>query len=183
MRILNNSILTRASFVDAILCWAEFDGTELSGVDFSGANLLNSEMETAIGLSRKWAMVWKIVNQASEKRILSSIDLRNANLKGSYLVGADLSGSDLSYANLSNAQLMEADLSGANLYQANLTETNLSKAIIARANLEMANLVDANLSQVDLRGSNLRNAQISEQQLKGVSSLFHTILPNGRKNE
>ena len=60
--------------------------------------------------------------------LLSACD---SNVRGAYLVRADLSGADLS----------GADLSEADLYRANLRNANLSEA-----RLRGADLTDANLS-------------------------------------
>ena len=49
---------------------------------------------------------------------LSDLDFRNANLRGTYLVGADLSGCDLRGACLESTDLNHACLRGAKLHQA-----------------------------------------------------------------
>ena len=72
--------------------------------------------------------------------LLSACD---SNVRGAYLVRADLSGADLSQADLYRAKLSGAKLSQANLYRANLRNANLSEA-----RLRGADLTDANLSGV-----------------------------------
>ena len=57
---------------------------------------------------------------------------------------ANLSGADLSGADLSEANLREANLSGANLREANLRGANLSDADLREANLRGANLSEVN---------------------------------------
>lgn len=53
---------------------------------------------------------------------LSRLDLRQANLRGTHLVGSDLSAADLRGAVLEGADLTNACLRGANLRGANLRE-------------------------------------------------------------
>lgn len=56
------------------------------------------------------------------------VDLKGADLKSAYLVGADLSCDDLSGANLSSAYMSEADLSYADLRGAYMIGANLRNA-------------------------------------------------------
>src|SRR3989304_5733604 len=81
-------------------------GTDLSGIDLSGAHL--QRLMSGMGLD---GPVW----------FARSMDLRGwvrangVNLPGAQLDGANPSGSDLSGANLEGAVLVDADLTGANL--------------------------------------------------------------------
>jgi len=50
----------------------------------------------------------------------SGLDLRVADLRGAYLIDANLSGADLRVANLSGVDLSDANLGGANLRGVNL---------------------------------------------------------------
>ena len=70
-----------------------------------------------LGLSVKWA-IRAVAN-------LRDTYLRGADLRGADLSGRDLRGADLSYADLSNANLSNADLSDTYLSHANLSNTNL----------------------------------------------------------
>ena len=90
--------------------------------------------------------------------------LSNVNLKGAYLVAANLAGDDLSDSNLSGATL-----TGANLSNADLTDTNLSGA-----NLTGANLSGTNLTQTNLKGA----TGLIAGQLTGVS-WNKTTCPDG----
>jgi uncharacterized protein YjbI with pentapeptide repeats len=56
--------------------------------------------------------------------------LKNGNLSGCYLAGANLSG-----ANATNANLVATYLAGANLSSANLSHANLRGAVLTGANL------------------------------------------------
>lgn len=112
--------------------------------------------------------------------ILCGADLREANLRGAKLrdaslCGADLCGTDLREADLRGADLREVDFREANLYEANLRETNLCgvilreaylrKAILYKANLCGADLHGANLCRTDLRGANLNEASLYKADL------------------
>ena len=106
-------------------------------------------------------------------------DLYGANLKGAYLVDADLEGADLRDAILYGARLMGTNLRAANLKDANLLAANLEGANLRRTNLEGANLRRANLQDAKLRGarlmgadlhtSNLEYADLTDADLKGAN--------------
>ena len=82
---------------------------------------------------------------------ITNAKLRQANLFGSKLIGADLAYTDLVKANLSYADLNDANLKG----------TNLTGADLAYANLSGADLTFADLSQAVLGGVILNGAQLS----------------------
>ncbi len=75
-------------------------------------------------------------------------DLRDANLRGAFLCGADLRDADLRDADLRGAFLCGADLRDADLRDADLRGANLCDADLRDADLRGANLCDA-----DLRGA------------------------------
>ena len=77
----------------------------------------------------------------------------------------DLKEANLSGANLNGANLRRANLNGANLSGANLAKANLSDANLSKVNLRMANLAGANLSGTDLNGANLSGANLSKTDL------------------
>lgn len=93
---------------------------DLSGVDFSGANLQSINLQNACligadlrGSDLSWAN-------------LIDADLRGASLKGARLYNADLRGADLKDADLKNANLKEARLYNADLRDAEFSEGWLS---------------------------------------------------------
>jgi uncharacterized protein YjbI with pentapeptide repeats len=115
---------------------------------------------------------------------LWAADLREADLRRCYLIGADMAKVDLQAADLTEADLNTADLTEADLDSANLTDTkfaeaNLTGAHLANveatganftgANLAGANLTGANLSGANLRGANLTGANLSGAQLAGAN--------------
>jgi esterase/lipase superfamily enzyme len=103
-------------------------------------------------------------------------DLREADLGGANLSGANLHEADLSGGNLSRANLREADLSGGNLRRANLREADLSGANLHEADLSGGNLSRANLHEADLSGGNLSRANLREADLSGANLSFATLV-------
>lgn len=95
-------------------------------------------------------------------------NFRRANLKETDLRGAYLIGADLSYANLKEADLAGAYLNGANLKEANLKEAELDEAHLTGADLSGARLVEANLSGADLEKANLEEADLRGAFLVGT---------------
>jgi hypothetical protein len=100
--------------------------------------------------------------------------LRDADLSGTSLFGANLnlanlSAADLRGANLGAAGLYRADLSNANLFDAHLNSANLSGADLDRANLSDADLLGANLSDANLNYADLRGARLLRAQLRTAS--------------
>lgn len=92
-------------------------------------------------------------------------DLSEAELRGAYLMEANLRGADLRGADLSEAYLGGADLRRADLSEADLSGANLTRADIRRADLSGANLSGAKLNMVDLRGTDLKEADLSGADL------------------
>lgn len=103
-----------------------------------------------------------------KKADFSHCDLRNMNLSGRYLAGANLSNS-----NFDNAKLMKTNLAGANLTESSMKNVNFSdinavKTIFIKTNFEKSAfrnadfretvLTDAEFKNVRLRGCILDNA-------------------------
>ena len=110
-------------------------------------------------------------------------DLRIARLESAVLVGVDLQEADLTRAKLQGANLERAQLQGATLDAANLQGSNLTRADLqrvdlkgaklqganlTRAKLQRADLKGANLQGVDLKGANLQRANLQRAKLQGV---------------
>jgi len=114
------------------------------------------------------------VKETLVKAVSSDANLSGADLRGTYLSGADLSDANLSGANLrgtylSSANLSSANLSGTYLSDAYLSGADLSSANLRGANLSGADLSDANLSGADLRGTYLSGADLSDANLSGAN--------------
>lgn len=127
--------------------------------------------------------VW---NKWREENSDIRIDLSNACLSNTVLIGADLKGANFSRAIFDNADLTKADLAGsnleyayfdrailknvnlitANLEYARLYRCNLTNAKLLRAKLEMARLNESDLTRTNLSSASLKNTGLSEVNLK-----------------
>ena len=90
----------------------------------------------------------------------------NANLQGSWMIGADLRMACLENAILVGVNLQEADLTGAKLQEAKLNGAQLQGAILKEARLQEANLTEANLQRAILKNAKLQGATLSDAQLQ-----------------
>ena len=93
------------------------------------------------------------------------INLREADLAGQFLAGADLHLAHLAGADLQGADLSKADLRDADLQGAQLAGANLRQAILAGATLRQADLRKAVLESADLRGADLEGADLEGADL------------------
>jgi uncharacterized protein YjbI with pentapeptide repeats len=120
-----------------------------------------------------------VVGRRDPERDVRQIDLAGArligaNLDGAYLVRADLQDADLTSANLSNADLTAAYLRKADLHGAFLAFAKLGGAnLIDGANLQAAYLVGAYFTDevfggAKLPGANLASATIARVDLTDV---------------
>lgn len=106
-----------------------FEGQDLSGLDFSSAELIQVSFENAN------------LNGTNFYNVeFHRVSFKNAQLSHASFALADLShtelrGADLSYANLAHANLRGANLQGANLSHANLGLTNFQQANLSNATL------------------------------------------------
>jgi outer membrane protein assembly factor BamB len=82
-----------------------------------------------------------------------ALNLKNANLSGCYLPGANLVGANATAANLTGTYLDHANLSGANLTQASLQRSWLANANFSNAKLNFANLTGAKTTGATFTGA------------------------------
>ena len=93
-----------------------------------------------------------------------NVVLANQDVKGADFGDANMEGMDIRFADLSGSFMRGANLRGANLRGANLTFTDLQDS-----NLENADLGNrAYLLGADLRWANLRNAYFDGSRLRGA---------------
>lgn len=95
---------------------------------------------------------------------LQGIDLREAQLDG-----ADIWGADLREAAFVNASMRQARLNGSNLEGADLRETDLAGAFLVEVNLKKVRFLGASLRQAHLSGADLTKAALPQIDLKGAS--------------
>jgi len=106
---------------------------------------------------------------------LGSAQMDQTNLAGASLHNANLSGARLSYAILSGSELSGADMAEANLYQANLSSAQLRNANLSKANISSANLSKARLYKVNLVNASIFNSNLNEIEL-GESNISEAWL-------
>lgn len=94
-----------------------------------------------------------------------------ANLKGAYLVEADLGSANLFDADLTGAFLCGAHLGVTNLRFAQLANSDLSDASLAGTNLTSAKLDGANFAGVRLSGTIFANCDLSG--VHGLTKVVH----------
>ena len=97
-----------------------------------------------------------------------------ADLRDTYLLGADLRGANLWKADLRDTYLLGADLRGANLHSANLRNANLQNTNLGMADLSGADLQGANLLGANLRDANLRGTVLENRALLTFQYNKHT---------
>lgn len=119
--------------------------------------MLNEEHYACL---KKGVQTW---NEWRQKNPGVLVNLSEANLSMTYLIGANLSRANLSGANLSRAKLEKVNFMGADLFMAYLSGANLSMANLSKANLSMAYL-----SMAELIGANLSMANLSRTQALGT---------------
>jgi len=116
---------------------------------------------------------------------LDGADFSEGDFNGAYFIAAfidhcgfvcaSLKDANLSGAHLKGAQLKSANLEGANLLGAELRDTNFQGA-----NLEGALLLDANFEGAQLSGANIRKATLLTQaQIDTAFGNSKTQLPDG----
>jgi uncharacterized protein YjbI with pentapeptide repeats len=101
--------------------------------------------------------------------------LVDADLRGVDLTGRDLSRADLSRADLREATLVGADLTGATLHGTRLEGAELAGAKLVGAHLEAAEATSAGFGRADLTGATLfggtfDHASFVEAKLDGVDA-------------
>lgn len=161
----NHAFIRRVAIAIGAMGGTSFREANLTGVNFTGAILRNTDFIKADLTHTIWYQVKKLELARLDNTILDNSKVRdllvnqnpnnnsyeNANLEGAYLVDFDLR-----YVNFKNANLSQANLSRANLNKANLTEAKLTKA-----NLQSANLADSILDKVQAIGTDFTQADFT----------------------
>lgn len=124
--------------------------------------------EQQVVLIKKGPETW---NQWREQNPDESIDLSEADLRGTSLIKANLKGANLKLAKLQFSNLAGALLEGANMEQARLQEANLQGAQLENANLKKCNLMESNLLGTNLQNANVQSAQFNEDVMFGKTNL------------
>lgn len=99
---------------------------------------------------------------------LSGADLRDARLVEANLEGVDLTGALLDDADLSRAKLQSATLDGASFYRTRLAEADLTQVHARQAQFSAATLDDVQAHQADFSGSVFENASMKRMRAQGA---------------
>lgn len=171
-----NTILMsyQASITDMMLHNNLRDAKELS-TEHLVAQVKTAETLYQLGPDGKGALMrflyeTKLINNDTPIISLRELDvhganMRNLDLRDTYIFGADMHG---------------ADARGINLSYANLDYVNFSTANLIGADLHGSDMKNINLSGADLSGANLKDVtNLSQEQLAKVKSLVGTIMPDG----
>ena len=121
-----------------------------------------------VELIKKGSEAW---NQWREQNPEESIDLSEADLRGTALTKANLKGANLKQAKLQFSNLAGASLEGANMEEARLQEANLQGAQLESANLKKCNLMESNLQSTNLQYADVQSAQFNEDVIFGQTNL------------
>lgn len=109
-----------------------FDGSDLTAVDLSGARLRDGSFFRAelsgSNLAKTDSSRAKYVNAKMHSTVLDAAELYEADMTKADLTGASLVGADLRLARLYRATLRGADLTKARLRGADLSRADLSGA-------------------------------------------------------
>jgi len=130
---------------------ANFDRTDLSGANLTGALLMSSDLRGANLSGANLSLA--IINFSD----LSEANLRGANLSGARFLGtglidADLTGADLRWASLTNSYFDKANLTGCKVYGVSVWDLRLTETI-------QSNLVITQDYQSPIQVDNLEVAQ------------------------
>lgn len=99
---------------------------------------------------------------------LNRMKVTDINLRGAYLVEANLQWANLAGADLREANLKGSFLQSANLYGDHLSDAYLKLATLRAANLQETGLGNADLTKADLRGAHLGGADLHCANLEGA---------------
>jgi uncharacterized protein YjbI with pentapeptide repeats len=105
------------------------------------------------------------VKQLIETYSCARCDLKGADLRKAYLIGADLRNADLRGANLVGANLEGADLTGARLNGANLTDSYLTEASLNHTNLTGVNFTRARIYHTEARGAVIKDVNLTDAKI------------------
>jgi uncharacterized protein YjbI with pentapeptide repeats len=153
-------------------------GTDLRGVDLTGANLYEADL-TGVNLSNAVLVGADLSNSSLRRATLAGAQLgvtpdngiaAAANLSGAYMPLADFSDADLRSVKFDGAHVYgEVKFVRARLDSASLIGTNLADADFTQASLSNANFTQAILVGAVFSGANLQNSNMDKSYVQGAS--------------
>ncbi|MEC8025671.1 MAG: pentapeptide repeat-containing protein, partial [Myxococcota bacterium] len=165
-------VLTGTSFDSAVLNSASFMYSDLTGVDFTDASVINTNWKSAICPS----------GLASEQNgrtccgALNEVSVAygcGESYVGDDLSGASFTGEDLTFANFFNAtfdspDFTNTDLTGATFVGADLSGASFVDATLIGADFFTATLNNANFTGIDLTGATFEGADLTGADFSGA---------------
>lgn len=178
------SFLRRLAILFGSLGGTSFRNLDLSGVNFKGLELANSDLRahdlyrvcfqdtTGLERARVDNQYLDLENPKVQMLLVKGCSpdpiFCKFNLQGAYLQNADMRGFDLTDTNLTGADLKGADLRGSRLIRTQLAGADL-QGVDIRSNILMdANLTEANLREADLRDCILVRTQVARADFAGA---------------
>jgi uncharacterized protein YjbI with pentapeptide repeats len=166
--IFNKAVLKDMVFNRCVLTQPVFIECDLSGVDFSAAQLERPSFIKCKGIGTRFTraqMAGTVFVDACDfsQADFSEAQMSSSNLRGSTLAQANFSRAVIDGGDLSDADATGADFSGASLKRALLIKTRLPQALMAEADF-----MDALLQRADLRGADLTRANLYGTDLSRI---------------
>jgi uncharacterized protein YjbI with pentapeptide repeats len=147
----------------AHLAFAQLQGAVLSNAILRDVDLHAAQMQGAdLGFVRERR--YDPSQEHYTTRYMKGVDLR-----GAWLVKAQLQGARLFYAQMQGARLQGAQMQGASLWHSDLTGAHLDGAQMQAADLGNADIRGANLSGARMQGANLINARMEGARFDDTS--------------
>ena len=143
----------KARFTDSAMCAASFKKADLSGAQFNGTQLGDSNMEETIlhGADFSDASMYLDgvnLNRAEGQNVnFSYCHLESAHVTNAVLTNASFWKTSMRYTDFSNSDLSNSDFKASHLYTAKFI-----KAVLAGASMVGADLENADFSGADLGG-------------------------------
>ncbi len=141
---------------------------DLDGADLTGPASLADIDLTDADLRGAWLEGADLTRARLDGAILTDARLNRANLTHAHLDGADLTDAHLQGADLTWAQLAERRTGADQTVITNLTRARLDGAILTDARLIMTNLTAAHLTKAVLINVQLHGADLTRAWLNGV---------------
>ncbi|MEC4895748.1 MAG: pentapeptide repeat-containing protein [Oscillatoria sp. PMC 1051.18] len=135
------------------------DKTDLSGINFRGANLTYASFQES-----------RFYGTGEDKR-WGTFDDELTDFSGADLTRANLAGADLRNVLLNRSSLLRANLRRANLSSARAIATNFSSASLLGANFRQAILENASFTGADLEETNFSYADLQQARFGQVSAV------------
>ena len=154
--MLENSLITKASFHGANLPFCSLQNSNITGSDFSHANLLNSKLRLLVAKHADFTLA-----------NLQKVDATKSNFSQASLLETKMDEGDFSEANLTNADLRGASLNFSKFTKSVLSGCNLAGASLKGVKFESAEMNGLDFREVDLTDSQFLSCNLSKSSFDG----------------